>query len=431
MQISNKWQRLLLSLVIDVVAFAVIVVAFDLDISRIPVLRYFANETYTGIGEYIGIDDKSSKKSKELAKEYAKRDALENAGADLINNSKINDQEFTKDEIVIAAGWILKVTDIEIEEIPLSDTESGYIKYIATVKAQINVGKLIDALEYLSKYDDSREQLELIEYHKQVNKDINDLQNRVDEFEQSVVNIKSQQDEEKVREEFNTINKESLAIQKNQEGHDLIVQKKYSEAIKFLDEAIQINPNYALAYRNRAWTNHYLKNYQQAIEDYTKVIQLKPNFAETYFDKIYYNRGLSYANLQNYKQAIEDFDKAIEINPNYALIYFSRGAAYDELKNYNQAIADYSKFIQLDSKFTQLDPTQQNFYISHAYYYRGLAHYELKDYNQAIADYDKAGQLEPDDADIYQQRGLAYQALGDNEKAEENLAKAKDLGYKE
>jgi len=53
-----------------------------------------------------------------------------------------------------------------------------------------------------------------------------------------------------------------------------------------------------------------------------------------------------------------------------------------------------------------------------------------KEYDKAIADYDEAIRLKPDFAAAYYNRGYAYTKKGDKVKAEADLAKAKELGFK-
>jgi Flp pilus assembly protein TadD len=52
------------------------------------------------------------------------------------------------------------------------------------------------------------------------------------------------------------------------------------------------------------------------------------------------------------------------------------------------------------------------------------------DIDKAIADLDEAIRLDPDDANTYQYRGLAYEKKGEKAKAEADFAQAKKLGYK-
>jgi len=52
--------------------------------------------------------------------------------------------------------------------------------------------------------------------------------------------------------------------------------------------AIELDPDYAEAYYNRAYDRSEIRDYQGAIADYTKVIELAPDAAPAYF-----NRGLA------------------------------------------------------------------------------------------------------------------------------------------
>ena len=88
--------------------------------------------------------------------------------------------------------------------------------------------------------------------------------------------------------------------------------------------------------------------YQKATAAFTKAIELDPNFALAYS-----NRGWVYINLGQYEQAIADCTKAIELDPSLAFAYNSRGWAYTELGQYEQAIADYNKAIELDPSLRQ------------------------------------------------------------------------------
>jgi tetratricopeptide (TPR) repeat protein len=62
-----------------------------------------------------------------------------------------------------------------------------------------------------------------------------------------------------------------------------------------------------------------------------------------------------------------------------------------------------------------------------AYYNRGIAYYDIKDYNKAINDYSKAIELNPDDAKTYFYRGNAYGRIEDYDKAINDFSKAIEL----
>ena len=108
------------------------------------------------------------------------------------------------------------------------------------------------------------------------------------------------------------------------------------------------------------------------------------------------------------------------MNPNKLEAYNNRGYAYQELKQYQKALADYNKAIELNPQYAL------------AYSNRGEVHYYLKNYTQAIDDLNKAIELGLEGTNLGEAlyyRGLAYEKLGDNARAEADFAKARALGY--
>ena len=85
-------------------------------------------------------------------------------------------------------------------------------------------------------------------------------------------------------------------------------------------KAIEINPNDAIAYRDRGAAKFDLKDYRGAIADYSKAIEINPNYAEAYG-----NRGIAMIKLGQKDSGCLDLSKAGELG------YFD---AYDVIKEY-------------------------------------------------------------------------------------------------
>ncbi len=62
---------------------------------------------------------------------------------------------------------------------------------------------------------------------------------------------------------------------------------------------------------------HYFlqQKYELALDDHNKAIELNPNYAMAYSV-----RALHYSSQQKYDLALDDYNKAIELNPNYGAI---------------------------------------------------------------------------------------------------------------
>ena len=79
-------------------------------------------------------------------------------------------------------------------------------------------------------------------------------------------------------------------------------------AIRDLDQAIQFNPSFALAYNNRGSVYARKGDSERAISDFNQAIYLDPKLADTYI-----NRGLYFVGKGEKENAIADFEKFLEL----------------------------------------------------------------------------------------------------------------------
>ncbi|KAI8385703.1 Metallo-dependent phosphatase-like protein [Blakeslea trispora] len=78
------------------------------------------------------------------------------------------------------------------------------------------------------------------------------------------------------------------------------------------------------------------KQFPEAIEKYSEAIELNPQVA-SYFT----NRAFCHLKLENYGYAIADADKALEIDPTFAKANYRRASANMALGNFKQALKDF------------------------------------------------------------------------------------------
>ncbi len=98
----------------------------------------------------------------------------------------------------------------------------------------------------------------------------------------------------------------------------------------------------AKIYYNRGNAYQNLGEHRRAIEDYDQALRIDPGFAIAYS-----NRGNAYNHLGEYRRAIEDYDQALRLDPGDADYYQNQGAAYESLGDYERAVENWERAIQI------------------------------------------------------------------------------------
>ena len=178
--------------------------------------------------------------------------------------------------------------------------------------------------------------------------------------------------------------------------------KQYRKAIKCYSDALDIDVS-SIGYQKIAECYNELGCFDSALDYINKALSIDSTDIDSRIDKadIYYELGET-------ALAIAEWDKIIMDSPDFAGAYYRRGW-YKELNGDNEgAIEDLSMSIVLDPLF------------AYTYCTRGDVYLKQGKLDQAGADYKKAIKLEIDQ-DEYDCRYLAYQGLGQNDKAIEEL----------
>ena len=105
--------------------------------------------------------------------------------------------------------------------------------------------------------------------------------------------------------------------------------------------------------------------------------------------------------------------EATEYEPDIVYRVVDGGAI--QLQNDERSVEDCNKAIELNPNGAD------------AYNYRGVAYTNLKQYERAIDDFNKTIEFDPKNADAHNNRGVAYCFLGHYERAIEDFNKAMEL----
>ena len=136
---------------------------------------------------------------------------------------------------------------------------------------------------------------------------------------------------------------------------DQMTVRNYAAAIKDLDQALAISPDFTLALLLRSTARYKqalseLNNPENArkvnmsitlhgvVDDLDKVIKQSPNMAIAY-----YNKGVALAELQDFTSALSAFTNAIELAPDFGEAYYNRGNVFLKLGNRTAGTNDLSK----------------------------------------------------------------------------------------
>ncbi|MDE7449292.1 MAG: tetratricopeptide repeat protein [Paramuribaculum sp.] len=137
---------------------------------------------------------------------------------------------------------------------------------------------------------------------------------------------------------------------------DLVTVRNYPAAIEDLNRAIELSPDFTLAYFMRAMARY--KALQSADMDVAQRMDMRERHARLMevmadMDSVikqspqmaiaHYNKGVLLAELHDYTSALSAFDKAIELQPTFGEAYYDRGYVYFRLGNRSAGSADLSK----------------------------------------------------------------------------------------
>lgn len=153
-------------------------------------------------------------------------------------------------------------------------------------------------------------------------------------------------------------------------------------AKQYLDTAIELQEDLTKAYFDRALIFKKQGNSEAAINDYNTII----NNGGTDFLEAYLNRGLTRKLLGDFDLALKDLNVAIEAFPDYAELYKNRGNLYLLFGYHARAIEDYTIAIEKRTDYAE------------ALYNRGLVHFITFDRVSGCADLNKSAALGYDQA---------------------------------
>jgi TolB-like protein/tetratricopeptide (TPR) repeat protein len=214
----------------------------------------------------------------------------------------------------------------------------------------------------------------------------------------------------------------------NPEAHRLYLLGRYhfakftragwTNAIHYFEQALQIDPNFALAYCGLAdtygWAGGQIMAGKEAwakeMELAQRAVALDPNLAEAHL-----SMGTALFSVLGPYASEKELDRAVELNPNLPLIYDQYGWTFSEMGRFNEAIAAEKKALELDPLSTFLN-TDLAFFL-----------YWARRYEEATAQIRKTLELDPNNAFAHSILGWCLIGKGSKAEARTEFQKATTL----
>jgi len=193
-------------------------------------------------------------------------------------------------------------------------------------------------------------------------------------------------------------------------GSALAKQGKNEEAMKYFEESLRLNPNYAEAHNNLGNLLMQQGSANEAMAHYLKAVQLKPDLPEAHA-----NLGFYYANQRDDGKAISHLSEVVRLRPDHWKAHFYLGNLLMETGRIQDALDHFKAAARLNPGDALI---QSGF---------GIALASNNQYAEAEEHLLEAVRLKPDDADVYYNLGVLSSKQNKKEQAIRYLKNAIQL----
>jgi tetratricopeptide (TPR) repeat protein len=183
-------------------------------------------------------------------------------------------------------------------------------------------------------------------------------------------------------------------------GYALLRGGRVQEAIGHYQQALRIRPNYAVAHYG--WANALLQagQLEEAIGHYEQALTIEPDFSTAHN-----NLGNVFLREGKVSEAIEHYEQALRIEPDYVAAHNNLAAALLGQRRLGEAIEHYEQVVRLQPDFAE------------AHYNLGIALDQAGRVQEAIQSYEQALHLNPDYVAAHNNLAAALMGQGRLEEA--------------
>jgi tetratricopeptide (TPR) repeat protein len=189
-------------------------------------------------------------------------------------------------------------------------------------------------------------------------------------------------------------------------------QECYPKAKEAARRALELDDTLAEAHTAMASVLiDYDWNLWESNKEFERAIELNPNYPSAHH--WYARENLTI--MGNFDRALSEMRRAQELDPLSLIINANLGKAYFNARRYDEAVQQLRKTLEID----------QTFFVAH--HYLGSAYAMKGDYADALAEYQKAHQLNENDPHVVALMGRLYAVTGKRAEALATIAQLKSM----
>ena len=204
----------------------------------------------------------------------------------------------------------------------------------------------------------------------------------------------------------------------NNLGRHYLTAGNPAGALDACNKAVELEPQFPIAYLNRAVAKRALDRTDDALADVAEAIRCDEGYAQAYRVRgdIYRLRGFPNPPRKDLEQAVNAYCTANDLEPRIADSWLGLALCYLQLERLDDGVDAATRAIGLQGQYGE------------AYYVRGLCYQQLRRHDEAVADLSRAVELMPNDARPYGYRAVSQFNLQRIEQAWEDARRCNSLG---
>jgi tetratricopeptide (TPR) repeat protein len=193
-----------------------------------------------------------------------------------------------------------------------------------------------------------------------------------------------------------------------------VAARDWNDLLRYAEEWTRSEPSNAIAWYYLGNTYGFgLKRNADAARAFQRCVALRPDWASAY-------NALGVVSVLNrqYAQGASAFERAVQLSPQSPVYWNNLAAAYSDLGQFDREREVLAHGVEASGRFA----------TAHNWYVFGNAYHRLHEERRAVEAYSRALAMNPNLAEAYNNRGAAYQLLGNYSAAVADYQRAAQLG---